>query len=198
MEEVGAPPELVLGAVGARTARPGSTSGRDELVEGRLEVGALAVELVHRRCSAWQSLLDGELPAYFSVCTSTPSTPDTTTIAASAADRGPDVPHEVAVRGVEHVDLGVLPFDRAPSPSETEMAALLVRVVVGDRVAVLDRAHAVHGARGEQHRLWGLVFLNLRAHQQDVADILPRRRSSTRLPPCEGGQTRNPTVATLG
>ena len=109
-----------------------------------------------------------------SVCTSTPSTADTTNNARSAAcNAAIDVADEVGVAGrVDHVDLVALELERGERERHRDVAALLFGIEVGDRRAVFDPAHAGDGAGAEQQRLGqGGLPGSAVAHEGDVADL---------------------------
>ena len=139
VQEVGDPAELVLGADRQLEGRDLVPERRDELGERGLEVGALAVELVHEDRPG-QPLLDRELPGVLGLDLDAVDRRDHDDHGVGRADRRAQVADEVGVaRRVEDVDLHALPLDRRHRQRDRDALALLVGVVVGDGVAVLDR-----------------------------------------------------------
>src|SRR5262245_43801997 len=96
----------------------------------------------------------------FSVCTSTPATASTTSSVPSAtrlagghAHRRARVAEEVAeARGVDEVDLGLAELGVGETGRQRVLPGDFLFVVVGDGVALVHLAEAVHHAGGEQER----------------------------------------------
>ncbi len=173
MEQVGDPSELVLGADRQLERRDLVAERRDELIERALEVGALAVELVHED-RARQPRLDRELPGDLGLDLDAVDRRHDDDHGVDGPDRRAHVADEVGVAGgVEHVDLHAVPLDRGHRERDGDALPLLVRVVVADRVPVFDGAHPRDRAGGEQHRLeqGGLARPPV-TDQQHVADVL--------------------------
>ena len=145
----------------------------DELVEGRLEVRPLAVELVDEDRPR-QPRLDGELPRHLRLDLDAVDGRDHDDDRVDRPDRRSEVADEVGVSGsVQHVDLRSVPLDRRHRQRDGDPLALFVGVVVGDRGAVFDGSHPGDGPRREQHGFEqrGLAGPSV-TDQQDVADVL--------------------------
>jgi hypothetical protein len=173
VHEVGDPGELVLGADRELERRDLVPEGRDQLVQRGLEVGAFTVELVHED-RAGEALLDRQLPCVLGLDLHAVDRRDHDDHGVGGPDGGPDVPDEVRGAGcVEDVQLRALPLHRRHRERDRDLAALLVGIVVRDRVPVFDRPHPSDPAGGEEHRLQQRRLPGPAvADQQDVADVL--------------------------
>ena len=143
------------------------------LVEGALKIGALAIQLVDDD-GAGELELFGEGPDLFGL----------------HFDAGHAVHHDeggiggdqgaarvinkdVVTRGIQDVDLGLLPLGHGDGSRDRDFALDLLLVKISDRVAFIDAEEAVGGSGGEQQpgserRLAGIAV----AHYTDVPDIL--------------------------
>ena len=173
VQEVGDARELGLRADRQLERRHLVPERRHELIERVLERRALAIQLVHED-RAGQPRFHRELPRRFRLHLDAVDRRDDDDHRIDRSDRGSEIADEVGVAGcVQDVDLDAVPFDGRHRERDRDALALLVRIVIGDRVAVLDGAHARDGAGCVQHGLQegGLAGAAV-ADQQDVTDVL--------------------------
>ena len=144
-----------------------------EGVQRAVEVGALAVEHVdedHARQvqlgRARPEALRGHLDAHHGV--------DDEDGGLAHSQRAQRVGDEARLaRGVEEVDLALVPLERAQGGRDRHLARLLVGVRVRDRGPVGDAAEARHGAGLEEQRLvQGGLSTAAVADKGDVADAI--------------------------
>ena len=170
-EEIHDPRQLVLFADRQMERRHRGAERLDELVERALERGPLTVELV-----------DEERPGDTEVLGDVPGDPGLHLEPLDGGDHddrqigrsqpGLRVADEVRVAGrVEQVDLVVLPLERRKGERDRDPLGNLVGIEVADGVAVLDAAHAIDGAGGEQECFGERRFPGTAvADEHDVAD----------------------------
>ena len=92
---------------------------------------------------------------------------------------------EIEVAGhVDQIDLDVLPLEGSDGGADGDLAALLLLVAVGHRVAILDAALTVDGAAGVQQGLdqRGLALAAV-SDDGDIADVLGLIVLHVRIPP---------------
>ncbi len=88
--------------------------------------------------------------------------------------RGPGIVHEhVEARGVEDVDLGLLPLDGGDGGRDRQFALDLLLVIIGNGVAFVDARQAVGSARGvkEPGHNGGLPGVTV-TYNANVSDVL--------------------------
>ena len=173
VKQVGDPAELVLLTDGQLEGRDLGAERRHQLVEGALEIGALAVELVHED-RARQALVHGQLPRVLGLDLDTVDRADDDDHGVHRTDRVPEVADEVRGPGrIQRVDLDALPLDRRHGERNGDPAPLLIGIVVGNGIAVFHGPHACDGTgREEQCFEERRLARSSMADQQDVSDVL--------------------------
>ena len=111
----------------------------------------------------------------FSVWTSTPATPSTSTRAASAATRraASVVDENVEAGRVDQVDLLLVPLGGGNAGGDGDFALNLLFVEIGDGGALIDAGEAIGGAAGKQEagderRFSGMAV----SYEADVPDVV--------------------------
>ena len=153
VDEVHDAADLVLGADRDLRGHHVGAEGGLQRLEGAEEVGALAVEHVDEEHPRQVELL-GALPQADRVDLGAHDRVDHEDGRFADPQGAERVGDEAGLaRGVDEVDLALVPVERAQRRADRHLARLLVGVGIGGRVAIQDRAQPVDGAGLEQQRL---------------------------------------------
>ena len=174
-------------------------------VEHDVEVRVLPVEAVDEDGAGKAALL-GDLPDAVGADLGPGDGIDDDEGEVRGANAADDLGDEVGIPGgVDEVDLGAVPLNGEDGEVEAELAAMLILVVVADRVLLLDGAHPRHRPAHEQGRLAERRLADVAVpDENNVANVFGGVELHRRAPRGRGGRglgedcTRSGPLAAAG
>ena len=151
----------------------GAAEGVLHALQGALEVGALAVQLIDDD-GARQLEIVGETPDLLGLHLDAGHAVDHHQRGIGGDQgRARIVNKDVVAGSIEEVDLGLFPLRHGDGGRDRDFALDFLLVEIGDRIALIHAEQAVGGAGGEEQtggerRLAGIAV----AHHTDVPDVL--------------------------